>query len=152
MARVRPGVRRLLWPVTACTALCLLVPRPAFADPATPGGVPDPGPYPVASAPIDPVVASATGTTTIPKDTGPFAADLFAKRSLVETLGERLTKLNEDVAAAQQATTETYQAWQNAADRADKLQKQADDAAANAYKNATELGPLGGYAGDLQQL
>ena len=148
-AGVRRSVRRFAWPVV-CGALCVLIARPAYADPVTGTGVPDPGPPPVASAPLVPAAAAAA--PAVPADTGPFATQLFALRTQVAVLGERLTRTNLDLAAAQQATASTYQAWQDAADRATRLQQQADDATAKAYKQATELGPLDGYANDLNQL
>jgi cell wall-associated NlpC family hydrolase len=147
-----PAVRRFAW-LLVCTALCVLVARPVYADPAAPGGVPDPGPPPVASAPLTfGTPALGAGTTTIPRDTGPFATQLFTMRSQVELLGDRLTKLNLDVSAAQQTTSATYQQWQDDDQRARRLQQQAADVASQAYKQATGLGPLGGYAGDLHQL
>lgn len=152
MVGVRPAGRRLVWSAIACTALCLLVPRPAYADPATPVGIPDPGPPPVASAPLFTGTSPASTTSTIPQDVGPFAKDLFSLRSQVESLGERLTKVNLDVTAAHQSTSTTYSAWQSAVARAAQLRQRADDATAQAYKQATGLGPLDGYAGDLQQL
>src|SRR5262249_9744423 len=83
---------------------------------------------------------------------GPFAVQLITMRSQLEALGEQITRLRLDVVAAQQATGATYQVWQDAADRANEAQRRADDAAREAYKRATGLGPLDGYANDLRQL
>src|SRR2546430_7753905 len=117
IASARPVIRRAVWPVTVCSTLCLLIPRPAYADPATPGGVPDPGIPPVASAPLAPGLPNTATTTTVPQVTGPFGAQLTAMRSQLEALGERLTRTKLDVAAAQQAAQATYQAWRGGAAR-----------------------------------
>ncbi len=60
------GARRYVWPTVVCTALCVLIARPVYADPAAPGGVPDPGVQPIASAPLAPSTGSkrwANGST-----------------------------------------------------------------------------------------
>src|SRR6266536_991053 len=145
------GTRRYVWSAVVCTTLCVLIARPAYADPATPGGVPDPGVPPVASAPLAPV-ANTPALPTLPRDVGPFAAQLLSQRAQVEALGERLNRVRQDLVAAQQATQSTYQAWRDATDRAAELQRRADSAATEAYKKATELAPWDGYASDLQQL
>jgi cell wall-associated NlpC family hydrolase len=149
------GARRYIWPTVVCTTLCVLIARPVYADPAAPVGVPDPGVQPIASTPLTPSTGTGGGTSplsTVTKDKGPFAAQLFSLRSQLEALGEQITRLGLDAAAAHQSTLSTYQAWRDAADRATRLQAQADSAASNAYKQATELGPWGDYANDLQQL
>src|SRR5438034_1510493 len=135
--RGRPGVRRFAWPVVICTTLCALVARPAYADPSTPGGVPDPGVPPVASAPLVPGSGTAAPSAPIPPDVGPFAKELFTLRSQVESLSEQLDRLSIDLTAAQQATASTYQAWQDSAVRAADLKRKADAAATDAYKQAT---------------
>ncbi len=156
--RVRPvrgarqGVRPVAWSVLACSTLCLLVAAPAYADPGGPGGIPDPGAPPVASAPLDPGTGRTGATTPATPVAGPMGSQILTQAAQVEALGEQLTKLNEDVVAAQQAIRTTYQAWVDASTQAAQARQRADNAAAQAYKNATGLGPYSEYANDLHQL
>jgi cell wall-associated NlpC family hydrolase len=147
----RPAVHRIAWSAVICTTLCVLIIRPAYADPTNPGRVPDAGLPPIATAPLNP----GNGVTGVPAGTfppGSFEAQYAALQSQVELLGERLTKLGIEVTAAQESTQRTYQAWLTAHSQAVQLQQRADNAAANAYKRATELGPWSGYANDVAQL
>jgi cell wall-associated NlpC family hydrolase len=156
--RARPagGARRVArpaaWSVVACSALCLLVAAPAQADPVGPGGVPDPGAPPVASGPLDPGTGRTPATSTAAPVAGPLGSQILTQSAEVEALGERLTRLNQELTAAQQATRSTYQAWVDASSQAAQARQRADNAAAQAYKNATRLGPYSGYANDLHQL
>src|SRR5690348_4173102 len=146
--------RRILgWMLVAFSAVSLTVASPAFGDSSTPGGVPDPGAPPVATGPV----VSGTTTTTPTTSTGtpaigPMAQQIISQESEVEALGERLTKLNLDLTAAKQTTQQTQKALQAAKSQVDRLKPRADDAAARAYKHATELGPWSAYANDVSQL
>src|SRR2546430_3712473 len=144
--------RRIVWTVVLCATLCALFASRAVADPANPGGVPDSGAPPVASGPLVPggsVPVSSQAATPV---VGPLASQILTQRAQVEALGERLLKLDQDIEAATQAKQSTYQAWQDAKTTADQLQQRADNAAAEAYKQATRLGPWGEHANDLHQL
>jgi peptidoglycan DL-endopeptidase CwlO len=152
VAGARQVVRPAAWSVVACTTLCLLIAAPAYGDPVGPGGIPDPGAPPVATGPLDPGTGRTPTTTTTTPVAGPLGTQILTQSAEVEALGERLTKINGEVAAAQQATRSTYQAWVDASAQAARARQRADNAAAQAYKNATGLGPYSGYANDLHQL
>ena len=147
----RRALRRCLFPAIACTALCLLIPRPALATPTSPGtGIPNGGAPPVATTPIQ--VPGATAPVTTTPVAGPLGTQIMAEAAAVEALGEQVTSLSGQVDAAHQATQATFRAWQAAQQAKTDLQAQADSAAADAYQQADALGPLGGYAGDLRGL
>jgi cell wall-associated NlpC family hydrolase len=134
----------------ACTALCVLIARPAYADPAGTGTIPDPGvPVPaVAGLPTSGQTPAPTGVAP----PGPLGQQILTKRAQVEALGEQVKHAQLDLEAAQQAVTTTYEAWQRAATNLKDLQRKAGSAAAQAYKDATALGPFDAYASDLHQL
>ncbi len=146
--------RSFAWAMIALAMLAALVGTPAFAEPTTPGGVPDPGVPPVATGPLVSGTGGSvpTGAQTATPVVGPMARQILTQRAQVEALGERLTKLDLELSAATQARQRTWQAWQDAREQASALQRQADSAATKAYKQATQLGPLGGYANDIGQL
>src|SRR2546421_5131797 len=143
--------RSLTWIVVALGAMGALIATPAFGDP-TPGGVPDRGVPPVATGPLTPTGTTPSATQTGTPVVGPMAAQILAQRAQVEALGEQVTKLNLEVEAARQSTEQTRKAWQDAKVRADQLKERADNAAAQAYKDATRLGPWGDHANDVSQL
>ncbi len=147
----RRTLRRTAFPALLCTALCLLIARPAGATPATPGsGIPNAGSPPVASTPIQ-VPGAATPVTTTPV-AGPLGTQIMNEAAAVEALGEQVISLGEQVSAAHQATQATFTAWQAAQDAKTALKSRADNAAADAYQQADALGPLSGYVGDLRGL
>src|SRR5215468_8699993 len=114
--RAAAAARPFAWPVLVCTVVCVLTPRPAFADPApavgppappatstataspTPTGTPSPGltapdtgVAPVASAPLP----ALSGTPSPPAGadatvTGPFATQILVKFSDEESVGQQL--------------------------------------------------------------
>jgi cell wall-associated NlpC family hydrolase len=143
--------RCLTWVTIALGMLGALIATPAFADPNTPGGVPDPGVPPVATGPLTPG-GSAPATQSATPVVGPMADKIRTARAQVETLGEQVLKLGLDVDAAKQTTEQTRKAWQDAKAQADRLKDRADSAAAKAYKDATQLGPWGDHANDVNQL
>src|SRR5689334_15205183 len=113
--------RILIWMVGALCAVTVTVASPAFGDSTTPGGVPDPGAPPVATGPVVPGTTTpptvSTGTPTI----GPLAQQILTQESEVEALGERLTKLDQDLAAATQTAQQTRKALDDAKSLADRL-------------------------------
>jgi peptidoglycan DL-endopeptidase CwlO len=164
--RAGSKTRPLAWPVLVCTVVCVLTPRPAFADPATAGGpptsptaggttapdvtIPDIGAMPVPSTPLPgPTTPAPAAAAPV---TGPFAAQVMAKFAETEAVGEKLTQAGIDLTAAQSTTTTTYDAWQEALAQAKDLQRKADGAAAKAYKDAAGLGPFSAFATDVHQL
>ena len=151
--------------VLVCTVVCVLTPRPAFADPAPAGGqpiapaagttapdatIPDVGAAPVPSSPL--AGPSAPAPATAAPVTGPFAAQIMAKFADAEAVGEKLTQSGIDLGVAQSATRTTYDVWQEALTQANDLQRKANGAAAKAYKDAAGLGPFSEYATDVHQL
>jgi peptidoglycan DL-endopeptidase CwlO len=149
-ARDRLATRPLTWSIVACTAFCLLVPRPGYGDPGN-NTVPDPGATPVTSAPVQ-VPGSGPTTPAIAPVAGPLGTRIMAESAAVEALGERLKQAQIDAAAAHDATVATQQAWQQAQSTAADLRERADNAAAEAYKKAESLGPLGQYAETMHDL
>jgi peptidoglycan DL-endopeptidase CwlO len=145
--RLRPV---LTWSVVACTALCLLTPRPGYADPGN-STVPDAGAPPVAAAPVQ-VPGSTTPPAAATPVVGPLGTQIMTESAAVEALGEQLKQAQIDADAAHDATVTTQQAWQLADSTARSLRQRANDAAAEAYKKAESLGPLGAYADKMQQL
>lgn len=147
----KPAVRPLGWSLVACTALCLLVPRPSYADPGN-TTVPDAGAVPVASAPLQ---VPGAGTATTAADTAsmtPTAAHIQTETAAVEALGEKLQQAQADATAANQSALTLQQTWEQAESAARTLRTKADAAAAQAYQKAEALGPLGTYASTMQQL
>jgi cell wall-associated NlpC family hydrolase len=163
----------LAWPVLVCTVVCVLTPRPAFADPVatgttpTQGGstatiqagavpdlsIPDAGAVPAPSAPLaGPSATAAAAPATATPETGPLADQILSKFNDDEAIGQKLTQAGIDVTAAQATTKTTYDVWQQQLADAKDLQNKADSAAAKAYKDAAGLGPLGVYANDMHQL
>ena len=143
--------RCLTWVVIALGMLGALIATPAFADPSNPGGVPDPGVPPVATGPLTPG-GSTPATQSATPVVGPMAEKIRTQRAQVEALGEQVLKLGQEVDAAKQSTERTRRAWQDAEAQADRLKGRADNAAAKAYKDATQLGPWGDHANDVSQL
>jgi peptidoglycan DL-endopeptidase CwlO len=176
----RPGIRPLGLPVLACTALCVLIARPAYADPppagppttpsptisATPGSgptgpvppltIPDGGVVPVPSSPLADPAATAPATAGPPPAdtsvTGPFASQILADYANAEAIGEKLNQIDLDVAAARNTVKTMHDLWQAQQAQVNDLQRKADGAAAKAYKDAAGLGPFGAYATDVHQL
>ena len=164
--RAGSKTRPLAWPVLVCTVVCVLTPRPAFADPAPAGGpptspaaggttapdvtIPDIGATPVPSTPLPGPTTHAPATAA--PVTGPFAAQILAKFAETEAVGEKLTQAGIDLTAAQSSTKTTYDVWQDALAQAKDLQGKADGAAAKAYKDAAGLGPFSEFATDVHQL
>ncbi len=138
-----------------CSVVCLLVPRPAWADPTPPGsrtatvapgtGVPDAGAPPVSSA-------TGPAATALPTDVGPLAAQITTERNAVELLGEQVTEMDDDVAQARQQAQHTYDEWRTALDAMTRAKQDAVDAAARAYQDADSLGPLDGLADEFSGL
>jgi len=132
-----------------CTMLCSLVARPAYADPS--GDVPDTGSRPIASGQL---VLPGTGATTAPPvatTQGPKAAELTQLQITVAQLGEKRNRASLDLDTAQNTLTDAQAKLVTAGEKVAELKEKADAAAAEAYKHATGLGPLDGYANDLHQ-
>jgi cell wall-associated NlpC family hydrolase len=142
--------RPLTWSIVACTAVCLLVPRPGFGDPGN-NTVPDSGALPVASAPLQLPGGTSSAPVTTPV-AGPLGTRIMAESAAVEALGEQLKQAQIDAAAAHDATVATQLAWTQADAKAKDLRERANNAAAEAYKKAESLGPLSQYASTVHQL
>jgi cell wall-associated NlpC family hydrolase len=138
--------------LVACTALCLLIPRPGFADPGGGTRIPDTGAIPQATAPLNPA-GTGTGTTpAVTPVTGPMATEIMNRSSQVEALGEQLKQAQIDAQAAHDAAASTYDAWQQAQTKATQLRAIANATASDAYKQAESMGPFGAYADAMHQL
>ncbi|MDG6101099.1 C40 family peptidase [Dactylosporangium aurantiacum] len=137
-----------------CTLLCSLVPRPAYADPG--GVIPDTGSRPIASGTL--VMPGQGGTTAPPAAggssatlRGPLATRLATLEIAVNTLGQKRLQAQLNLETAQAAATDAQDKLRAATAQVAELRSRADSAAAEAYKRATGLGPLDGYAHDLHQ-
>lgn len=137
-----------------CTLLCSLIPRPAYADPG--GAIPDTGSRPIASGTL---VMPGQGGTAAPPAVGgssatlrgPLATRLATLEIAVNTLGQKRLQAQINVETAQAAATDAQDKLRLATAKVAELRSRADSAAAEAYKRATGLGPLDGYAHDLHQ-
>src|SRR4051794_18389939 len=146
--QARRAARPTLAAALITTALCLVMAAPAAAAPTpdpTPTGtatvspgaaVPDAG-----SAPVTTDVGGA-GAIAAPVEAGPLAAQITTERYAIDLLNEQVTALDDDVALAQRVTGEAYQAWSAAHEALTAAQEDARDAAARAYQDADNLGPL----------
>jgi cell wall-associated NlpC family hydrolase len=144
------AARPLTWSIVACTALCLLVPRPGYGDPGN-STVPDAGATPVASTPVQ-IPGSTPSTTVTTPVAGPLGTRIMAESAAVEALGEQLKQAQIDATAAHDATRATQQVWEQATSSALDLRERSNNAAAEAYKKAEALGPFGQYANTMHQL
>ncbi|WP_433054657.1 NlpC/P60 family protein [Dactylosporangium sp. CS-033363] len=150
--RFRPS-RPVKAAIVVCTMLCSLIARPAYADPS--GDVPDTGSRPIASGQL--VMPNATGATAAPPATttdanrGPKAAELAQLELTVAQLGEKRNRASTDLDTARNALADAEVKLTEAGQRVQEQKQKADDAAAEAYKRAQQLGPLNGYANDLHQ-
>ncbi|HWB36530.1 MAG TPA: NlpC/P60 family protein, partial [Rugosimonospora sp.] len=141
----RRGMRPAVTAALVASAFCLVAPHPAYADPTPPPGttVPDPGtaPYTTDQTPAQ-----------VPTVAGPLAAQIITESSAVELLGEQVTAMNADVAAANQALAGAYATWQAAHQAMVQAQQDAADAASRAYQDADSMGPLDGLSDALSGL
>ncbi|HKS99074.1 MAG TPA: NlpC/P60 family protein [Rugosimonospora sp.] len=142
--------RRLTWSLVACTALCLLIPRPAGADPGN-NTVPDTGAVPVATTPAQ-IPGSGTSTTPATPVAGPLGTQIMNETSAVEALGEQLKQAQITAVQAHDITVSADQTLQQAQSFAADMRERANNAAAEAYKKAEALGPFGQYANTMHEL
>lgn len=145
---------RMFVATVVCTLLCSLVPRPAYADPG--GAIPDTGSRPIAAGTL--LMPGQTGTgTPVPvggsttTQRGPLATQLATLEVAVSTLGQKRLQAQIDLETAQAAAADAQDKLRLATDQVTELRSRADSAAAEAYKRATGLGPLDGYAHNLHQ-
>jgi cell wall-associated NlpC family hydrolase len=146
MAALRP----VAWSAVVGTAFAVMVAAPAHADPTS---VPDAGSRPAPAGQLrlpgaGPITPAVLGT---PRP-GPLGQQILAAETEVGSLGERLKSLDEQLGVAHEARMRTEQLWREASQRVIGLRAQAESAAAEAYKSATELGPFGSFGSDLRRL
>lgn len=140
----------------ACTALCVFVAHPAYAEPIAPPGNVAVAPVPAAAQPL--IDTSSSGAplqrpfTPFPASLGPLAASIFAREAQVEGLAQQVDAAQQQVATQVTATNNAYAAWQAAVANTTAATTRAANAAAEEYEHSTELGPLAPYRSDLQQL
>ncbi|MET7422398.1 C40 family peptidase [Dactylosporangium sp. NPDC005555] len=145
---------RMFVATIVCTLLCSLVPRPAYADPG--GAIPDTGSRPIASGTL---LMPGAGGTSAPTTVGgantslrgPLATQLAKLEIDVSTLGQKRLQAQLDLEMSQTAAADAQDKLRVATALVAELRSRADSAAAEAYKRATGLGPLDGYAHDLHQ-
>jgi cell wall-associated NlpC family hydrolase len=150
------GMRPFIWSTVMCAALCVFIARPAFADPVTPG-VPDSGSRPAATGsfqlPGSSVPGGVTGSTTpVATEPGPLGQRLMTESVALETAGQQLRKLDDDLTEARRTASATHDASTLAAKELADLRARAGHEAGEAYKAAAALGPLGRFASDIHQL
>jgi cell wall-associated NlpC family hydrolase len=152
--RQRPLSRRpVAMSALICTMLCSLVARPAYGDPGQ--SIPDVGMRPVPNGQLVLPGANGSGPTTTYVATpvlGPFASKVMAEDVAVQALGEQVKQLQIDLQAAVETAESAEETWRAAVQRVEDLRDRADSAAAEAYKAAAGLGPLGEYADDLHKI
>jgi cell wall-associated NlpC family hydrolase len=157
----RTAIRRLAWPVLVCGVVCALIARPAYAEPrlsdSIPGSssnsdIPDSGAIPVPAAPVTGPSGGGQSATSIPTVTGPYGSQIMTQYATLEDTGEKLKRAGITLDEMKQAVSDTYQAWQAALADAAELQDKADNASAQAYKDAAGLGPFANYANDVHEL
>jgi hypothetical protein len=145
----------------ACTAVCVLVARPAYAAPIDPNTTPtmsaraatDPTPTPTPTPPTTGTLPSATDpVNAFPAVTGPLASKIMKEEALVEALGQQVQALQQSVATDNVWTSQAFAKWQSAVSTLGTAEDATTRAATNAYENYDRLGPLQQYGSDIQQL
>jgi len=141
----------------ACTALCVLVARPAYAAPP---------PWLAGSSNGSPVATAATPDTNtsgggsslhlpfapFPPSLGPLAASIFAREAKVESLGQQLDAVQTQLTAQITTTNTMYDQWQAAVSASEDAANQLAADAAAEYEQSLALGPLSSYKKQIQQL
>jgi cell wall-associated NlpC family hydrolase len=149
--------RALAVSVTACTLLCLVIGRPALAEPGG-SGVPDAGSRPPAVSVPTPGQETGGGTgdgvtipagSTMPAD--PLGQQIQKETDAVQQLATQLATLDQKVEDTAAAIDTKQVEWDRATAYLAQLEQDSDSAAADAYKRSRELGPLGDYADDFHQ-
>jgi cell wall-associated NlpC family hydrolase len=146
----------MVWSAVLSAGVAFAFANPVYAEPALPSTIPDTGARPTPAGafqlPGAPAIPGATGPIGLPPGlNGPLAAQVYAKQTAVEALGEQLLQLrqNRDTALAELATAEGEL---RAADYIlAQAQEAADSAATEALKEAAAL-PPGAFGSDLHGL
>jgi cell wall-associated NlpC family hydrolase/chitodextrinase len=117
-----------------------------------PVSVPDDGSRPAATGELR---LPGAPPNTLPSQAvpvpGPLSQQILAAETEVGVLGERLKGLDEQLATAHDTVVERERSWRAAAGEAAALREKADNAATDAYKTATGLGPFSPIGTDLRQ-
>jgi cell wall-associated NlpC family hydrolase len=87
-----------------------------------------------------------------PVTSGSLLTQINTERAAEEALQQQVIVYERDIATAGDAVARTKRTVDAANRQLSVVQEQLDQAAAAAYKKATELGPLGGYTNDLRNL
>ncbi len=152
----RAAYRPFAWSAVMCAVLCALIARPAAAAPPTPT-VPDAGSRPAVTGSFQVPGAgpgSSVPTPALPASItpGPLGTRIMTESAALEMVGQQLLKLEADTNEAKKAAEAARTAWTKATRELSDLRDKAGHEAGEAYKAATALGPLSGYASDLHQL
>ncbi|WP_344076091.1 C40 family peptidase [Luedemannella helvata] len=140
-----PAAPRTVFPGTQAG----IVPPPLKAGVARgPAG----GSEPIAEVPLTLANVPQTPVTSPSTQMDPVTLQLIAASSSKERLGEQLKQIDADLALAGPAVTAARLPWQVATAQLAVHRQRARDIAADSYKGALALGPLQGYANDLQEL
>lgn len=157
VAKVK-AMRRFVRPVAmaavACTLLCSMVSRPAYAADTTTSGVPDGGARPIPAGAL-PFPGQSTSTATTPPAAptvlGPLASQVNTETIALQTLDQQLTQAKIDLDSATSTADAAKKTLDTATASVADLRTKSDEAAADAYKAAAGLGPLDNHANELHQ-
>ncbi len=141
---------------TAATSPSYAAPARPYTAPASPAGVPDTGSRPTPAGPVQmpgagPVVPRATTVPTAPTGLGPLAAQIQSQQIALAATGDRLLRLRQEQAQARTELAIADRRLREARDVLRRVQETADQAAAEALKDAAAL-PPGAFGSNLHDL
>ena len=134
----------------ASTLVCLALAAPASAEP-TPPPVPDAGARPPAAAGAATAGGSSSTAPAAPAVLGPLAQQIRAETQAVQSLEQQFTQLDAKLPGLTQEVAAKRRVWEDAADALERVKARSDENAADAYKAARSLGPLGEHADELRR-
>jgi cell wall-associated NlpC family hydrolase len=151
---ISPVLRPIAWSALLSAAAAIAFASPGFADPTR---IPDAGVRPAPAGALQLPGAAppqGVGPTTVPVSgllSGPLATKIHQKDVELATVGDQLLKLRQDhaLAVAERDAAETE--WKAARQALAEAQRVAEEAAAEALKDAAAL-PPGAYGSDLHGL
>jgi cell wall-associated NlpC family hydrolase len=149
-------MRQVAMAAVACTMLCALVTRPAYAADTTTSGAPDGGARPIPAGALSfPGQGTSTGNPVPPAPPtvlGPLASQVNTETIALQTLDQQLTQAKIDLDSATSTADTAKKTLDDTTSKVVTLRAKADQAAADAYKAAAGLGPLDNHANELHQL
>ncbi|WP_344134329.1 C40 family peptidase [Luedemannella flava] len=126
----------------------------AFVPPLKAGVARGPrgGSEPISEIPVPLTAMPQAPAAPVTTQMDPVTVQIMTEASATEQLGEQLKQLDADAAAAATAAGTARRPWDIATAQLAVHRQRAREIAADAYKGALALGPLSGYANDLQEL